>query len=86
MGETIFFLVCVFRGACYYDTANNVCDYGDALDVATRNANLATWADQITAAGLPWLYWQVLPNADPHVSLDRVLRIFYPFTNDSYAV
>jgi mannan endo-1,4-beta-mannosidase len=25
------------------------------------------WASQITQAGLPWLYWQVLPNADPHV-------------------
>ncbi|KLO14435.1 glycoside hydrolase family 5 protein [Schizopora paradoxa] len=62
-------------GACYYDTANNVCDYGDALDVATRNANIALWADQITAAGLPWLYWQVLPNADPHYDYDYEIGV-----------
>ncbi|GJE98214.1 glycoside hydrolase family 5 protein [Phanerochaete sordida] len=53
-------------GACYYDTDQNNCPSGDALPTATRNTNLQTWASEITAAGLPWLYWQVIPNADPH--------------------
>ena len=57
------------RGACYYDTVNNNCPTGGMLDTATRNANIQNWASQITGAGVPWLYWQVLPNADPHVSL-----------------
>lgn len=54
-------------GACYFDTDNNNCPSGDALPTDTRNANIQAWASQITAAGLPWLYWEVLPNADPHV-------------------
>ena len=55
-------------GACYFTTENNNCPQGSVLGTATRNANIKAWADQINAAGLSWLYWQVLPNADPHVS------------------
>lgn len=57
-------------GACYYDTSNNDCPSGSVLSSSTRNANIKNWADNISAAGLPWLYWQVLPNADPHYSTD----------------
>jgi mannan endo-1,4-beta-mannosidase len=59
------------RGACYYTTENNLCPKGDGsvLPTSIRNANIKKWTDQITAAGVPFLYWQVLPNADPHVSL-----------------
>jgi mannan endo-1,4-beta-mannosidase len=55
------------RGACYYTTSNNDCPSGSVLSASQRNSNIKTWAAQITAAGVPWLYWQVLPNADPHV-------------------
>lgn len=59
------------RGACYFTTENNNCPTGSALPASTRNNNIRTWAGQITAAGLPWLYWQVIPNADPHVRCSR---------------
>ncbi|KAH9841925.1 glycoside hydrolase family 5 protein [Rhodofomes roseus] len=57
-------------GACYFDTSNNDCPKGDALDADTRSGNIINWAEQIDNAGLPWLYWQVLPNADPHGDYD----------------
>ncbi|EGN98370.1 glycoside hydrolase family 5 protein [Serpula lacrymans var. lacrymans S7.3] len=57
-------------GACYFSTSNNNCPTGSALDADTRNSNIKTWASQIDAAGVPWLYWQVLPNADPHQDQD----------------
>jgi hypothetical protein len=57
------------RGACYFNTENNNCPTGGVLSTATRNANIKNWAAQITAAGVPWMYWQVLPNQDPHVCL-----------------
>ncbi|PCH43597.1 glycoside hydrolase family 5 protein [Wolfiporia cocos MD-104 SS10] len=57
-------------GACYFDTENNDCPTGDALSSDTRNANIQQWAGSITNAGLPWLYWEVIPNADPHYSYD----------------
>jgi len=53
-------------GACYFDTSNNDCPSGSALSSSSRNANIKQWADAITSAGLPWLYWEVIPNADPH--------------------
>lgn len=56
-------------GACYYSTENNNCPSGSVLGTSTRNSNIKTWAAQINAAGLSWLYWQVLPNNDPHVSV-----------------
>ncbi|VDB83765.1 unnamed protein product [Peniophora sp. CBMAI 1063] len=57
-------------GACYYTTSNNDCPTGSALSTSTRNSNIQTWARQITAAGVPWLYWQVIPNNDPHYGSD----------------
>ena len=62
------------RGACYYTTENNNCPSGSVLSSSQRNANIKAWASQITAAGLPWLYWQVIPNADPHVSPGSLFR------------
>ncbi|KAH9948649.1 glycoside hydrolase [Amylocystis lapponica] len=57
-------------GSCYFSTSNNDCPSGSTLDTKTRNQNIETWADAVTQAGLPWLYWQVLPNADPHGATD----------------
>ncbi|KAI0794527.1 glycoside hydrolase family 5 protein [Fomes fomentarius] len=66
-------------GACYFNTENNNCPRSDTpLDVNTRNTNIKNWAGQITAAGLPWLYWQVLPNADPHEGYDYEIGIGEP--------
>ncbi|GJE87868.1 glycoside hydrolase family 5 protein [Phanerochaete sordida] len=57
-------------GACYYTTDNNNCPTGSVLSSSQRNANIKAWASQISAAGLSWMYWQVLPNADPHWDTD----------------
>jgi len=62
-------------GACYYNTANNVCNPGGKLDPNTRAANLKNWANQISSAGVPWMYWQILPNADPHQDYDYEIGI-----------
>ncbi|KAH7919242.1 glycoside hydrolase family 5 protein [Leucogyrophana mollusca] len=62
-------------GACYFDTENNDCPSGTALDTTTRNSNIQTWAAQITAAGVPWFYWQVIPSADPHDGEDYEIGI-----------
>lgn len=62
-------------GVCYFDTSNNDCPSGDALDTDTRNANIQNWASSITAAGLPWLYWEVIPNADPHWGTDYEIGV-----------
>ncbi|EKM60724.1 glycoside hydrolase family 5 protein [Phanerochaete carnosa HHB-10118-sp] len=57
-------------GACYFNTENNDCPSGSALSSSQRNSNIEAWASQITAAGVPFLYWQVIPNADPHWDQD----------------
>ena len=62
------------RGACYFNTENNDCPTGGMLATATRNANIKNFASQITGAGLSWLYWQVIPNADPHVRIRLLCR------------
>ncbi|OCH86676.1 hypothetical protein OBBRIDRAFT_814478 [Obba rivulosa] len=56
-------------GACHYDTENNNCPVGDALPTDVRNQNIRDRAGNITAAGIPWLYWQALPNADPYIGV-----------------
>ncbi|KDQ61350.1 glycoside hydrolase family 5 protein [Jaapia argillacea MUCL 33604] len=65
-------------GSCYFNTSNNDCPTGTPLDASTRNTNIETWASQITAAGMPWLYWEILPNADPHYSYDYEIGIGDP--------
>ncbi|KAH9949069.1 glycoside hydrolase [Amylocystis lapponica] len=62
-------------GACYFNTNNNNCPSGPALDADTRNQNLAAWANAISDAGIPWLYWQVIPNADPHGATDFEIAV-----------
>lgn len=59
-------------GACYYKTANNRCnnDGNGALASGTRDNNIKNWANIISSAGIPWFYWQVLPNVDPHEDWD----------------
>ncbi|KAI9729391.1 MAG: hypothetical protein M1834_006915 [Cirrosporium novae-zelandiae] len=46
-----------------------------ALLTDTMNANVKDWADQISAAGIPWMYWQVIPNDDPHDGWDYEVGI-----------
>ncbi|KAH8120346.1 beta-1,3-mannanase [Phellopilus nigrolimitatus] len=62
-------------GACYFTTSNNNCPSGSVLNSATRNSNIQTWAKQITAAGVPWMYWQIIPNADPHGATDYEIAV-----------
>lgn len=62
-------------GACYFNTENNNCPTGGVLNTNTRNQNIQNWANGIAAAGVPWMYWQVLPNADPHYSYDFEIGI-----------
>ena len=60
-------------GACYYDTANNRCD--KSSPASGRDGNLKAWADSISAAGIPWFYWQIIPNEDPHEDWDYEVGI-----------
>jgi mannan endo-1,4-beta-mannosidase len=62
-------------GACYWDSENNSCGKSSPLDEGTRESNIKTWADQISAAGVPWFYWQILPNEDPHSDWDYEVGI-----------
>ncbi|KZM24925.1 hydrolase [Ascochyta rabiei] len=62
-------------GACYNDGANNKCDGTTPLGVDARNDNIKNWAAQIDAAGIPWFYWQILPNPDPHFGWDYEVGI-----------
>jgi mannan endo-1,4-beta-mannosidase len=62
-------------GACYTNALNNDCNGGSALNSATRDSNIKKWAASITAAGIPWFYWQILPNADPHSGWDYEVGI-----------
>ncbi|KAG8846974.1 hypothetical protein FRB96_001724 [Tulasnella sp. 330] len=65
-------------GACYFSSANNVCSSASALTTTQRNNNIQAWASAISAAGVPWLYWQALPNADPHYGYDYEIGITDP--------
>jgi mannan endo-1,4-beta-mannosidase len=62
-------------GACYTDASNNNCNGGSPLNSGTRDNNIKTWAASITAAGIPWFYWQILPNPDPHQGWDYEVGI-----------
>jgi hypothetical protein len=57
-------------GMCYFDTSNNNCPKGNALSASARDANIKKYADEISQSGIPWMYWQVIPNADPHDEYD----------------
>ncbi|KAJ5224970.1 glycoside hydrolase family 5 protein [Penicillium chermesinum] len=62
-------------GACYFDSENNSCQQSQPLSSDTRDNNIKKWADSISAAGIPWLYWQILPNEDPHEGWDYEVGI-----------
>lgn len=62
-------------GACYTDASNNNCNGGNPLSSGTRDTNIKNWAASITAAGIPWFYWQILPNPDPHSGWDYEVGI-----------
>lgn len=62
-------------GACYYDTKNNVCNQSNALYSGTRDDNIGEWAHDFDQVGIPWMYWQILPNEDPHEGYDYEIGI-----------
>ncbi|EUC28092.1 glycoside hydrolase family 5 protein [Bipolaris zeicola 26-R-13] len=61
--------------ACYLDASNNACNGGSPLDSGMRDNNIFTWASQFDAAGIPWFYWQIIFNADPHQDWDYAVGI-----------
>ncbi|KAM0343532.1 hypothetical protein ACHAPU_008427 [Fusarium lateritium] len=62
-------------GACYTNAANNNCNGGSPLSASTRDANIKKWAAAIDESGIPWFYWQILPNPDPHYDWDYEVGI-----------
>ena len=62
-------------GACYTDASNNNCNGGSPISVGARDTNIKKWAAQIDGAGIPWFYWQILPNPDPHQGWDYEVGI-----------
>eukprot|EP01124_Arcella_intermedia_P028226 TRINITY_DN5685_c0_g1_i1.p1 TRINITY_DN5685_c0_g1~~TRINITY_DN5685_c0_g1_i1.p1 ORF type:complete len:114 (+),score=22.24 TRINITY_DN5685_c0_g1_i1:27-344(+) len=62
-----------YENHAYLETALN-CRWswinGNPLDPSQRDANIARWADVISSAGIPWMYWQIIPNKDPHYGYD----------------
>jgi len=77
-------------GACYFDTSNNDCPTGSPLSSSQRGQNIKNWANTIASAGVPWLYWEILPNNDPHYGYDYEIGIndvnwndFWPVANNT---
>ncbi|KAB5578651.1 glycoside hydrolase superfamily [Coniochaeta sp. 2T2.1] len=62
-------------GACCTDAPNANCNGGSPLAESVRDENIRRWAASIDAAGIPWFYWQILPNADPHYGWDYEVGI-----------
>ncbi|KFA52272.1 hypothetical protein S40293_00612 [Stachybotrys chartarum IBT 40293] len=62
-------------GACYTDAPNHSCNGGSPLGGSVRDDNIRNWAASMDAAGIPWFYWQILPNADPHQGWDYEVGI-----------
>ena len=64
-------------GTCYYDTRNNHCPTGNALSTLTRDNNIKKYAYSVRLADIPWMYWQIIPNGDPHYGYDYEVRELY---------
>lgn len=62
-------------GACYFDTSNNRCNPSNALASGSRDDNIGQWAQTFNEVGIPWMYWQILPNEDPHSDWDYEIGI-----------
>lgn len=62
-------------GACYWSSANNACHEASVLSDSERANSIQTWAKAFGEVGVPWLYWQILPNADPHHDWDYEIGI-----------
>ncbi|GKT59711.1 hypothetical protein ColTof4_10934 [Colletotrichum tofieldiae] len=62
-------------GACYTNAPNHNCNGGVPLSASVRDTNIRNWAASIDAAGIPWFYWQILPNPDPHHGWDYEVGI-----------
>lgn len=57
----------LYRGVCYHQDSSNQCKSGGGGEDPNRKSILQKFAGTLTDAGIPWLYWQAIPNADPHV-------------------
>lgn len=56
------------RGVCYYKQDDNQCkDNSGGVDDSYRNDRIKQFAGVFNKLGIPWLYWQAIPNKDPHV-------------------
>lgn len=62
-------------GACYTNTGNSACTYGNSIGASKRDNNIRTWAGNLDTAGIPWFYWQIIPNKDPHQDWDYEVGI-----------
>lgn len=56
-------------------TENNRCSASNPLSSETRDSNIKSWPDSISAAEIPWFYWQILPDEDPHEDWDYKVDI-----------
>ncbi|KAL9078646.1 MAG: hypothetical protein Q9157_002445 [Trypethelium eluteriae] len=57
-------------GVCYFSGENNDCPSGSPQGDDARIAKFRQYADAISQSGIPWWYWQFIPNADPHEGSD----------------
>ncbi|KAF2232587.1 glycoside hydrolase family 5 protein [Viridothelium virens] len=57
-------------GVCYFSGENSDCPSGSPQGDDARIAKFRQYADAISQSGIPWWYWQFIPNADPHEGSD----------------
>lgn len=69
--------LCSGRGVCYHQDSTNQCTNGGGSEDPNRKSILQKFAGVLTGAGIPWLYWQAIPNADPHVRPARRVNSLY---------
>lgn len=71
-------------GMCYWTSENNDCPVTSSpLDSSTRDSNIKTYGNNIAQAGVPWMYWQMIPNADPHYSYDYEVSVKFLRNQDT---
>lgn len=57
-------------GVCYFSGDNSDCQSGSPQGDDSRIAKFKQYASAISESGIPWWYWQFIPNADPHGGSD----------------
>ncbi|KAI0202966.1 beta-1,3-mannanase [Astrocystis sublimbata] len=60
-------------GVCYFNTENNVCNSGGIS--GDRDEKIKEFADAVSKVGIPWMYWQIIPNSDPHDGYDYEIGV-----------